>query len=155
VGGTTGSGKSELLNTWILATLDDRTPAEVTVLLVDFKGGAAFAPLAGLPHCVGLVTDLDGPLAARAAISLRAEIRRREQVLAHSRARSIDEAGGGVPRVIVAVDEYASVLGEDPELHALFSDLAARGRSLGIHLILCTQRPSGVVRDAILANCPL
>ena len=153
VAGTTGSGKSELLVTWVLGMAAGRTPAEVAFVLVDFKGGATFAPLADLPHVLGIVSDLDERLARRAIESLRAEVLRRERVLADARVRAIDELPrGALARLVVVVDEFAALLADRGELHALFADLAARGRSLGIHLVLCTQRPAGVVRDAVLAN---
>lgn len=153
VAGTTGSGKSELLVSWVLGMATGRSPAEVVFVLVDFKGGAAFAPLSGLPHVLGTLSDLDERLARRAIESLRAEVLRRERVLAEAGARAIDDLASGVlARLVVVVDEFAALVGERPELHALFADLSARGRSLGVHLILCTQRPAGVVRDAILAN---
>ncbi|HEY8913585.1 FtsK/SpoIIIE domain-containing protein [Lacisediminihabitans sp.] len=157
VGGTTGSGKSELLQSWILAMAASRDPAEVSFLLVDFKGGASFAAIAGLPHVVGVVTDLDERVAARAILSLGAEIRFREAFLARVGARDIGgmPAGERLARLVIVVDEFAAMVVDRPELHALFADLAARGRSLGIHLILCTQRPAGVVRDAVLANARL
>lgn len=153
VAGTTGAGKSELLVSWVLAMASGRSPAEVAFVLVDFKGGAAFAPLEGLPHVLGTLSDLDAALARRAIESLRAEVRRREHALAAAGARAIDELPAGeLARLVVIVDEFAALVSESPELHALFADLAARGRSLGVHLILCTQRPAGVVRDAVLAN---
>ena len=156
VGGTTGSGKSELLVTLALALASTRSPLEVNFLFVDFKGGSAFAPLAGLPHCVGVVTDLDEQEAGRALESLRAELRRREAALAHAAVKDVAELAPGVlPRLVIMVDEFAAMVGELPGLHELFADIAARGRSLGLHLVLCTQRPSGVVRDAVLANCSL
>lgn len=156
VAGTTGSGKSELLVAWVLGMAAARSPDDVGFVLVDFKGGAAFAPLAGLPHVLGVVSDLDGRLARRAIDSLRAELRRRERTLADRGARSIDELAAGVlPRLVVVVDEFAAVVAEHPDLHALFADVAARGRSLGMHLVLCTQRPAGVVRDGVLANVTL
>lgn len=157
IGGTTGSGKSELLVTWVVSMASAYSPAEVTFLLVDFKGGAAFAPLLSVPHCVGVVTDLDERQAARALASLRAELRYREQVLRDAGARDItDPAVAGVlPRLVIVVDEFQAMLDTAPALHELFVGLAARGRSLGIHLILCTQRPAGVVRDSLLANCSL
>lgn len=160
VGGTTGSGKSELLVTWVAAMAAAASPGEVTFLLVDFKGGAAFAPLCTLPHCVGLITDLDGHQAARALASLAAELRYRERVLGRAGARDIvhlwrQDSSGTLPRLVIVVDEFATMLTAFPDLHALFVDIAARGRSLGVHLILCTQRPTGVVRDALLANCTL
>jgi DNA segregation ATPase FtsK/SpoIIIE, S-DNA-T family len=153
VAGTTGAGKSELLVTWILGMAAGRSPAEIAFVLVDFKGGAAFAPLAGLPHVLGTLSDLDDRLARRAIESLRAEVLRRERTLAAAGVRAIDELPPGeLARLVVVVDEFAALLAERSELHALFADLAARGRSLGVHLILCTQRPAGVVRDAVLAN---
>ncbi|PWC07307.1 FtsK/SpoIIIE domain-containing protein [Mycetocola zhujimingii] len=155
VGGTTGSGKSELLTTWVASMAMRHSPAVVTFLLVDFKGGSAFAPLRSLPHVVGLITDLDEVAAARALASLSAEIVYRERMLADLGSRDIAETRGAFPRLVIVVDEFAAMLDGFPDLHALFVDIAARGRSLGMHLILCTQRPAGVVRDALLANCGL
>ncbi len=154
VGGTTGSGKSELLVSWVLAMATAHPPEAVTFLLIDFKGGSAFDSLTALPHTAGIVTDLDEERATRALESLRAELRHRERTLASSGARSIEESRE-LPRLVIVVDEFAAMLSEHPGLHALFSDIAARGRSLGVHLILCTQRPAGVVRDAVLANADL
>ncbi|TFB72678.1 hypothetical protein E3O06_10215 [Cryobacterium glaciale] len=157
VGGTTGSGKSELLTTWVAALAGTYSPSQVNFLLVDFKGGAAFQPLGRLPHCVGLITDLDSNTAARALASLGAELRYRERMLSDAGARDLTDVRleHPLPRLVIVVDEFATMLGVFPELHALFVDIAARGRSLGVHLILCTQRPAGVVRDALLANCSL
>lgn len=156
VAGTTGSGKSELLVSWILGMASGRSPAEVAFVLIDFKGGAAFAPLAPLPHVLATLTDLDTRLTRRAALSLRAELLHRERVLAEHAARAIDELAPGVlPRLVIVVDEFAAMVADAPDLHDLFADLAARGRSLGMHLVLCTQRPAGVVRDAVLANVGL
>ena len=152
VAGTTGAGKSELLVSWVLAMAARHPPSAVTFLLVDFKGGAAFAPLARLPHVSAPSAIWTRVAAARAIESLRAELRRRERVLAECGARSIDElvapASSAQAALVIVVDEFAAVVSDQPELHELFADLAARGRSLGLHLILCTQRPSGVVRDA-------
>jgi S-DNA-T family DNA segregation ATPase FtsK/SpoIIIE len=156
VAGTTGSGKSELLVSWILGMAAARSPDEVAFLLVDFKGGSAFAPLAVLPHVLATLSDLDARLTRRAIESLRAELLHRERVLAAAAARSIDELPvGALPRLVIVVDEYAALVSASPELHEVFGDLAARGRSLGLHLILCTQRPAGVIRDAVLANVTL
>lgn len=153
VAGTTGSGKSELLVSWVLALAARRPPAELAFLLVDFKGGSSFAPLLPLPHVAGVVSDLDEATATRAVESLRAELRRREAELARHGVRDIAElAAGALPRLVIVVDEFAALVALDPELQAVFADLAARGRSLGLHLVLGTQRPAGVVRDAVLAN---
>lgn len=155
VAGVTGSGKSELLTTWIAALCATRTPAEVCFLLADFKGGTAFDRLADLPHVTGVLTDLDGGGARRAIESLRAELRRREAELARRGVRDIRDAGGHLPRLVIVVDEFAALVADHPHLHAVFADIAARGRALGMHLVLGAQRIGGVVRDAVLANCPL
>jgi len=155
VAGVTGAGKSELLITWILALCATRSSDEVTFLLADFKGGTAFDALRDVPHVSGVITDLDGSGARRAIASLRAELRRREAAIAATGARDIGDPRVRLPRLVVVVDEFAALLGEHPELHGLFADLAARGRALGIHLILGTQRAAGVIRDNLLANCPL
>jgi S-DNA-T family DNA segregation ATPase FtsK/SpoIIIE len=153
VGGTTGSGKSELLIAWMLALASAHAPERVVLLLIDFKGGATFAPLESLPHTVGLITDLDHGGAQRALASLAAELRYRERALAAQGLR--DVVGSSLPRLVIVVDEFAAMLDQHPELPSLFADLAARGRSLGIHLVLATQRPAGVVRDSLLANADL
>jgi S-DNA-T family DNA segregation ATPase FtsK/SpoIIIE len=155
VAGVTGAGKSELLITWILALCATRTTDEVTFLLADFKGGTAFDGLAGVPHVTGVITDLDGSGARRAIESLRAELRRREAAIAAAGARDVGDPRVRLPRLVVVVDEFAALLADHPELHGLFADIAARGRALGIHLILGTQRAAGVIRDNLLANCPL
>ena len=155
VAGVTGSGKSELLVTWILALCAAHSTREVSFLLADFKGGTAFDALARMPHVTGVITDLDGAGARRAIESLRAEVRWREAELSRVGARDILDPRVDLPRLVIVVDEFAALLGEHPELHAVFTDVAARGRALGMHLVLGTQRPAGVVRESLLANCPL
>ncbi|WEG09920.1 FtsK/SpoIIIE domain-containing protein [Microbacterium horticulturae] len=153
VAGITGSGKSELLTTWITALCLRHGPDRVTFLLADFKGGTAFDALVGLPHVAGVISDLDTGGAARALESLRAELRRREAAIVAAGAR--DVAGTDLPRLIIVVDEFAALTAAHPDLVELFTDIAARGRALGMHLILGTQRAAGTFRDALLANCPL
>ncbi|WJL95219.1 FtsK/SpoIIIE domain-containing protein [Microbacterium sp. ET2] len=155
VTGMTGSGKSELLVTWVLALCARYSTRQVTFLLADFKGGTAFQRLADLPHVTGVLTDLDPGGARRAIESLRAEIRWRESELARTGARDIRDDRAELPRLVVVVDEFAALLAEHPELQALFTDLAARGRALGMHLILGTQRTTGVIREGLWANLPL
>ncbi|MGN8552548.1 UNVERIFIED_CONTAM: FtsK/SpoIIIE domain-containing protein [Microbacterium sp. SLM126] len=155
VAGVTGSGKSELLITWILSLCRTHSTREVSFLLADFKGGTAFDALAGVPHVTGVITDLEGTGARRAIESLRAEVRRREAAIAGAGARDILDPRVELPRLVVVVDEFAALLADHPELHAVFTDVAARGRALGIHLILGTQRSAGVIRESLLANCPL
>ncbi|MGV9770061.1 FtsK/SpoIIIE domain-containing protein [Microbacterium sp. NPDC003461] len=153
--GMTGTGKSELLTTWVTSLARRLGPDRVTFLLADFKGGTAFESLSGLPHVAGVVTDLDGTGARRAVESLRAELRRREAALAGAGARDIADPRVAMPRLVIVVDEFAALLQDHADLHAVFIDIAARGRALGMHLVLGTQRAAGVLREALLANCPL
>ncbi|GAB3277057.1 FtsK/SpoIIIE domain-containing protein [Microbacterium lacusdiani] len=153
--GMTGSGKSELLVTWVVSLAAGLPPERVQFLLADFKGGTAFAPLAALPHVTGVITDLDGGGARRAVESLRAELRAREAALAAAGARDVSDPRVELPRLVIVVDEFAAMLQEHPDLHAVFADIAARGRALGLHLVLGTQRAGGVLRDALVANSPL
>ncbi|WP_103663195.1 FtsK/SpoIIIE domain-containing protein [Microbacterium sp. CJ77] len=155
VTGITGSGKSELLTTWITALCAAYSTREVSFLLADFKGGMTFDALADLPHVTGVITDLDGGSAERAIASLRAELRRREHELALRGARDITDPRVDLPRLVIVVDEFAALLAERDGLHRIFADVAARGRALGLHLILGSQRVSGAMADALLANCPL
>lgn len=160
VGGTTGAGKSEFLQAWILGMAYANSPDRVTFLFVDYKGGAAFAKCVQLPHCVGLVTDLSPYLVRRALRSLGAEIRRREHLLNLKRAKDLielEKTGDPdcPPSLIIIVDEFAALVGEIPEFVDGVVDVAQRGRSLGLHLILATQRPSGVIKDSLRANTNL
>ena len=162
VGGTTGSGKSEFLRTLVTSLALSSPPDEVAFVLVDFKGGAAFGPCTALPHVVGLVTDLDDHLVARALASLRAELRRRERLFAevgagdleaYQRRRGLESEP--VPRLVVVVDELRALVEELPDFVSGLVRLAALGRSLGVHLVLATQRPSGAVSAEIQANVSL
>ena len=153
--GTTGAGKSEFLITWVAALCRSFPPEAVQLLLADFKGGTAFEPLAALPHVVGVLTDLDGDLAERAVRSLAAEIRRREGVIAAAGARDIRDSRVDLPRLVIVVDEFPALISQHPEVEPVFTDIAARGRALGMHLVVGAQRVAGAVRDATLANCPL
>jgi S-DNA-T family DNA segregation ATPase FtsK/SpoIIIE len=157
VAGMTGTGKTEFLVSWILSLAWTYTPPEVTFLIIDFKGGAGFARVAELPHCLGIVTDLDVEAAQRALQSLRAEMRYRERLFNTAAVTDIATLPENFPlaRLVIVVDEYRALLALFPELQHLFDDIAARGRALGIHLILGTQRTTGVVAEGILANCPL
>jgi len=165
VAGTTGSGKSELLQTLIASLALSNRPDELTFVLVDYKGGAAFGPCARLPHTVGMVTDLDGTLVERALASLHAELSRREAVLAEVSAKDIGDhrrlvgtpsgPRKALPRLVIVVDEFASLVEELPDFVGGLVGIAMRGRSLGVHLVLATQRPEGVVSADIRANTNL
>ncbi len=158
IAGTTGSGKSELLQTFVASLALANRPDELTFVLVDYKGGAAFGACATLPHTVGMVTDLDGRLVERALTSLAAELKRREAILAAAGVADIARfrADGGVlARLVIVVDEFASLAEELPTFVGGLVAIAQRGRSLGVHLILATQRPEGVVSADIRANANL
>lgn len=160
VGGTTGAGKSEFLQAWVLGLAHALSPDRVNFLFVDYKGGTAFAKCVELPHCVGLVTDLNPYLVRRVLTSLRAELKRREHILnTHGKKDLIDfEISGDPgcpPSLIIVVDEFAALASEIPEFVDGMVDIAQRGRSLGLHLILATQRPAGVIKDNLRANTNL
>ncbi|MFB9835712.1 FtsK/SpoIIIE domain-containing protein, partial [Actinoallomurus acaciae] len=166
IAGTTGAGKSELLQTLIASLAVANRPDEMTFVLIDYKGGAAFADCASLPHVVGMVTDLDGHLTERALESLGAELRRREELLLHAGAKDIEDycelfdtgdrrASTRLPRLVLVIDEFAAMAGELPDFVEGLVDIGRRGRSLGVHLLLATQRPAGVVTADIRANTNL
>ncbi|HEV2890477.1 MAG TPA: FtsK/SpoIIIE domain-containing protein [Frankiaceae bacterium] len=164
IAGTTGSGKSELLQTIIAALAVANRPEAMNFVLVDYKGGSAFKDCAFLPHTVGMVTDLDNHLVERALTSLGAEVRYRERVLAAAAVKDIEDYADlrakdpsrlPLPRLLIVIDEFASLARELPEFVKGLVNIAQRGRSLGIHLILATQRPSGVVSAEIRANTNL
>lgn len=156
VAGMTGAGKSAAMESVVLGLASRYPSTELCFALLDFKGGAAFARLAALAHVAGLVTDLDGDDVARAVSGLRAELRAREFCLRENRVSAIEQLPAGLlPRLVVVVDEFAVLTAQDTEAHEVFADLASRGRSLGIHLVLGTQRPAAVMRDGILANAGL
>jgi S-DNA-T family DNA segregation ATPase FtsK/SpoIIIE len=159
LGGTTGAGKSELLRTLVAGLAATTSPVELNFVLVDYKGGSAFDACAALPHTVGLVTDLDEHLARRALTCLEAELRYREHKLRDIGATDIAAANGSgsypLPRLLVVIDEFAALAKELPDFMAALVDVAQRGRSLGVHLLLATQRPNGVISDNIKANTNL
>jgi S-DNA-T family DNA segregation ATPase FtsK/SpoIIIE len=161
VAGTTGAGKSEFLRTLIVGLTSNHDPDDLVFVLIDYKGGSAFDTCAELPHVVGVVTDLDEHLAGRALQSLEAELHLREKLLRDAEARDITDyrnlgsPGGALPRLVVVIDEFATLRAELPEFVAALVGIAQRGRSLGVHLVLATQRPSGAIDANIRANTNL
>lgn len=160
VGGTTGSGKSEFLQAWVLGMATEYSPERLTFLFVDYKGGSAFADCVSLPHCVGIVTDLNEHLVRRVLVSLRAELHYREHLFNRKKAKDIlelERAGDpqAPPALVLVIDEFAALAKEVPEFVDGVIDIAQRGRSLGIHLIMATQRPAGVIKDNLRANTNL
>ncbi len=158
VAGTTGAGKSELLRSMIVSLAANYGPDKVTFVLVDFKGGGAFDVFQDLPHNVGVVTDLDEHLSGRALRCLQAELKYREHRLRDagvSDLRDLPESDDPLPRLLIVVDEFATLAAELPDFLNSLVDVAQRGRSLGIHMVLATQRPTGVVDAKIRANTNL
>lgn len=165
--GTTGAGKSELLQSMICALAVEHDPRLVNFLLIDFKGGSAFNIFADLPHTVGMITNLDGALVERALEALKAETRARQQFLKKMNVRDItqyhrfnsrtmsqieDAAYHPLPHLFVIVDEFAQLAREMPDFMRELVRTAQVGRSLGLHLILGTQSPMDVITDEMNAN---
>jgi S-DNA-T family DNA segregation ATPase FtsK/SpoIIIE len=160
IAGTTGSGKSELLRTLVAAAAAAIPPNRLSFLLVDYKGGAAFAPCAALPHVVDIVSDLDEHLAERALVSLNAELKRRERILAEHGAKDLLEltrrnVDAAPPLLVIAVDEFAKLREEVPQFVDGVVDIAQRGRSLGVHMVLAAQTLRNAFTPAIRANTNL
>jgi S-DNA-T family DNA segregation ATPase FtsK/SpoIIIE len=160
VAGMTGAGKSELLQTLIASLAVAHPPNRLAFLLVDYKGGAAFKDCVRLSHTVGLVTDLDAHLTQRALASLNAELQRRERILRDAGAKDLADMERRLPEeappsLLIVIDEFATLAKEVPDFVDGIVDVAQRGRSLGVHLLLATQRPGGVVSENIRANTNL
>lgn len=169
IAGTTGSGKSELLQTMVTSMAATYGPAEVNFLFVDYKGGAAFGKCVQFPHSVGMITDLDIAEVRRVETSLRAELHRREELLnkyrRHAPRDMADlaelvrqgraDAADLPASLVIVVDEFAALREEIPEFVDGVVDIAARGRSLGMHLILATQNPATSINDNIRSNTNL
>lgn len=173
VAGTTGSGKSEFLQAFILSLAINYSPKEVAFVLVDFKGGdmarpfmaKPFAP--ALPHLSATISNLSGNILYRALVSLEAEIKSRQRIFNEAAAAlGVDKLDinsyhkyykGGrldtpLPHLVIIIDEFAQLKTQQPEFLAQLINVAQVGRSLGIHLILATQKPSGIVDPQIMSN---
>ena len=162
VAGTTGSGKSELLQSLIAALAITHHPHLINFVLVDFKGGSAFKDFENIPHTVGMVSDLHGRLAERALVALKSELKRREHILQDAKAVNIAQyqamrardpkALAPMPSLLIIIDEFAELAKELPDFMGGLISVVQKGRSLGVHLILATQRPAGVVSANIWSN---
>lgn len=162
--GTTGAGKSELLTSWLVQLAWSQPPEALQLILVDYKGGTCLGPLKRLPHCVDLLTDLEPAATARAIEAISAQLRRREQILRKNNCKDITEyeqlrrhqpSLAPLARMLVVVDEFATLAATQEELLEHLLRLAAQGRSLGMHLILATQHPHGALSTSITANAAL
>ncbi|GAA4114169.1 FtsK/SpoIIIE domain-containing protein [Enteractinococcus coprophilus] len=162
VGGTTGSGKSEFLRSFIAGLAARNSPETLSFILIDFKGGAAFKAAERLPHTIGTISNLDEQLADRALRALEAEMERRQRLFAQA-GEDIDNLPAylatnppePLPRLLLVIDEFAMLAKDFPDVLASLVSVAAVGRTLGVHMILATQRPAGVVNEDILANTNL
>lgn len=161
VAGTTGSGKSEILQSYILSMAVLFHPYEVGFVIIDFKGGGMVNQFTDLPHLVGAITNIDGREIDRSLLSIKAELRKRQELFAEYGVNHIDqyirlykkgEARLPLPHLILIVDEFAELKMDQPEFMKELISAARIGRSLGIHLILATQKPSGVVDAQIWSN---
>ncbi|MBI3362212.1 MAG: hypothetical protein HY023_14000, partial [Chloroflexi bacterium] len=164
--GTTGSGKSELIQTLISAMAIKYDPRIVNFVLVDYKGGPTVEPFRKLPHCVDIATNLQGNAVERIFIAINAEMNRRSEILAKAGVADLVEYRKKViptlkrgsplpdtfPHLFVIVDEFAEMITQNPEYKQKFESITRLGRSFGVSLILATQRPSGVVTDQMRAN---
>ncbi|MEF3403281.1 FtsK/SpoIIIE domain-containing protein [Agromyces sp. CCNWLW203] len=164
VAGTTGSGKSEFLQALVVSLAMANRPDALNFVLVDYKGGSAFADCERLPHTVGMVTNLDARETERALASLDAELKRREKVLRDMNAKDVDSAWAkdadtaarrGLARLMIVIDEFAELKTELPEFIDGLVRIARVGRSLGVNLVLATQRPAGVVTPEMQSNINL
>lgn len=162
VGGTTGSGKSEFLRSFVAGLAARNDPTRLNFVLVDFKGGAAFKACERLPHTIGTISNLDEQLADRALRALEAEMERRQRLFAAA-GEDVDNLDAylatgpaePMPRLLLVVDEFAMLAKDFPDVLTSLVSVAAVGRTLGVHMVLATQRPAGVVNDDILANTNL
>ncbi len=161
VAGTTGSGKSETLQTFILSLAINFSPDDVSFFIIDYKGGGMANLLSGLPHLVGQISNLSGNQVNRALVSIQSEKNRREAIFKEFGVKDIrdytklvksGEAKVPVPHLIIVIDEFAEMKHDEPEFIQEVVSVSRVGRSLGIHLIMATQRPAGAVSEDIWAN---
>ena len=155
VAGTTGSGKSELLISWCLSLAMQYSPDDLHFVFLDFKGGSTFNALEHLPHTVGNVCDLDLFHAIRALNAIEQELVRREALVSTERVSRFDQLVRPPARLVVVIDEFHALRDRLPDYMQRLNRLASLGRSLGMHLIVCTQYPMGQVHADMKANISL
>lgn len=162
VAGATGSGKSELLQSLVASLAAHFSPEVLSFLLVDYKGGGTADVFREMPHVAGIITNLaDESLTQRALLALQSEVQRRQEYFQlagvnyiddYQRQQARDRNLPPLPRLVIIVDEFAELAQNQPEFIRQLVRTARIGRSLGVHLILATQKPSGVVNDQIWSN---
>ncbi len=161
IAGTTGSGKSELIQTWLLSMAVSFSPLDINFFMIDYKGGGTGNALMSLPHCSGIISNLSGKQIKRAMSAISSENKRRQQLLNQYQVNHVDKYGQlyrqgkatePMPHLLLVVDEFAELKKEEPEFMQEIISLAQVGRSLGMHLVLATQKPAGTVDDKIWSN---
>lgn len=167
IAGTTGSGKSEFIMTYILAMAVNYHPSEVAFILIDYKGGGMAKAFENLPHTAGIITNLDGSEVNRSLVSIKSELRRRQalfnqaskkvgmsniDIYKYQRLHREGVVSEPLPHLIIISDEFAELKAQQPDFMAELISTARIGRSLGVHLVLATQKPTGVVDDQIVSN---
>ena len=161
--GTTGSGKSEFLQSYILSLAVSFHPHEVAFLLIDYKGGGMAQPFKNMPHLLGTITNIEGSknFSKRALASIKSELKRRQRLFDEFEVNHINDytdiyTGGKatlpLPHLFLISDEFAELKSEEPEFIKELVSAARIGRSLGVHLILATQKPGGIIDDQIWSN---
>lgn len=161
VAGTTGSGKSEILQSYVLSAATLFHPYEIGFVIIDFKGGGMVNQFKNLPHLIGAITNIDGREIDRSLKSIKAELLKRQSLFAEANVNHIDKyiklfkehkVSVPLPHLVIIVDEFAELKAEQPEFMKELISAARIGRSLGIHLILATQKPAGQVNEQIWSN---
>jgi len=161
VAGTTGSGKSETLQTYILSLAVNFSPEDVGFFIIDFKGGGMANLFSDIPHLSGQISNLSGNMVHRAMISIKSENERRQRLFSEYGVNNINlytklyknhETEVAIPHLFIIIDEFAELKREEPDFMRELISVAQVGRSLGVHLILATQKPSGTVDDNIWSN---
>lgn len=164
VAGTTGSGKSELLQTYLMMLATRFHPYEIAFLIIDFKGGGMANQFRSLPHLTGTITNIEGKTVERSLRFIKAELEKRQRLFARQEVNHIDkyiecfrrkETAVPLPHLIIVVDEFAELKQKQPEFMKELISTARIGRSLGVHMILATQKPAGQVNDQIWSNSRL
>ena len=161
IAGTTGSGKSEMLQTYILSLAINFSPEDIGFFIIDYKGGGMANLFSKLPHLVGQISNLSGNQTRRAMVSIKSENKRRQRIFNEHGVNNINlytrlyknhEAKLPIPHLFIIIDEFAELKREEPDFMRELISVAQVGRSLGVHLILATQKPSGTVDDNIWSN---
>ena len=159
--GTTGSGKSEVLQTFILSMAVNFSPEAVCFLLIDYKGEGMSALFSELPHISGKISNLSDGQAYRAMVSIKSENKRRQRIFKECKVNNINDytrlfnsgsVNEPIPHLLIIIDEFAELKKAEPEFMQELISVAQVGRSLGVHLLLATQKPGGVVDDKIWSN---